>query len=65
MAFGAKAFTRRVFQNKSKADFALEIKWLNEWADGLDEEEKEEAKAEIKEMGSQQVDCRRAQSFRV
>ncbi|KDR83899.1 hypothetical protein GALMADRAFT_86570 [Galerina marginata CBS 339.88] len=45
-----KAIARRVFQDKSEAEMSLDITRLNEWAIGLEADEKEKAKAQIEKM---------------
>lgn len=44
------AIARRVFKDKSKKEFALEISQMKEWINGLDDEDKEEASAELKAL---------------
>jgi len=44
------AIARRVFKDKSKEEFTLEITQMKEWIDGRDEEDKEEASAELKAL---------------
>lgn len=51
-----RAVARRLFTSKSQADYDLEIKRLNKWADGLDDkEEKKISNAEIKKLEKKQA----------
>ncbi|KIM46333.1 hypothetical protein M413DRAFT_36146, partial [Hebeloma cylindrosporum] len=45
-----KAIARRIFSDKSEEELNLEISQMEEWVDGLDDEEKEEASAELKAL---------------
>lgn len=44
------AIARRVFSDKSENEFALEISQMKEWINGLDDEDKEEASADLKAL---------------
>ncbi|KAF8969504.1 hypothetical protein BDZ97DRAFT_1653923, partial [Flammula alnicola] len=50
-----KGIARRLFQGKTEDDFALELEQLQEWANGLDADEKKEVRAKIKKIADERA----------
>ena len=50
-----KAIARRVFKNKTEADIALDASRLEEWANGLEGDEKKEIKAQLKKISDERA----------